>query len=125
LEHTYVKNLLFQQPTTDLTLAKQLWQALNFGEGLNLQSGYRAIQCFSQAALTSIEGVIELCCALKELCYRTGELPSPEYFEPTLIDRLESVRQGVQNKEVSATITAVLECVRPTNLVPSRLRYCH
>ncbi len=112
------------QPT-ELTLAKQLWQALNVGENLNLQSGYRAVQCFSQAALTSIEGVIELCGVLKELCYRTGELPRPEYFEPALIDRLESVRQGIKDKEVNATITAVLECVRPTNLVPSRLRYCH
>jgi hypothetical protein len=112
------------QPT-NLTLAKQLWQALNFGEGINLQSGDRAIQYFSQAALNSIEGVIELCRALKELCYHTGELPRPEYFEPTLIDRLDSVRLGIRDKEASANITAVLECVRPTNPVPSRLRYCH
>lgn len=112
------------QPT-DLTLAKQLWQALNVGENFNLQSGYRAVQCFSPAALTSIEGVTELCSTLKELCYRTGELPSSEYFEPALIDRLESVRQGIRDKEVNATISAVLECVQPSNHVPSHLRYCH
>lgn len=101
------------QPT-NLTVAKQLWQALDMGNGINLQSGYRAMRCFSKAALTSIEGVIELCNSLKELYCHTGELPRREYFEPTLVNRLETVLKGMTDKDSKATITAVLECVRPS-----------
>lgn len=95
---------------TNVSIAQELWETMRLGGKYDVTSGWKAIECFSAAALQSPKGVLALARAFKELARDAGEYPRSAEFSPALVEVIKKAEcsfEGQDRKDIEWFLTCI------------------